>query len=259
MKFATINAAIEKLPFIEYDNARHLYNHIIQNDCQEVLELGIAHGKSSCYIAAALKAKGSGRLTCVDLKEALDIFDPSAEELLKQHGLDEMTTIERMQSGYNWFLHNEIRQNADDNNFNAKYDLIIIDGPKNWTIDSSSFFLCDLLLKEGGWIVWDDYNWTYDHADKTRDSTDGITHRSLDRDERRIPHIKEIIELLVIPHPNYGKVIITEDTDWAWAQKIKTDSKSIDYKYSKSTAQVVADYLHLISSSITNKIKGKNK
>lgn len=259
MNFDTLHKSIGQLPFIEERNARQLYNHITSNDCQEILELGIAHGKSSCYIAAALKTKGSGRLTCVDLKEALDMFDPSAEELIKRHGLDEVTTIERMQSGYNWFLHNEIRKSFDGKTCKSKYDLIIIDGPKNWTIDSSSFFLCDLLLNDGGWIIWDDYNWTYDNADKTRDSTDGITHRSLDQDERRIPHVREIIELLVIPHPNYGKIIITEDTDWAWAQKIQSDSKSIDYKYSKSTAQVVADYLHLFSTSLINKLKGKQK
>ena len=100
-----------------------------------------------------------------------------------------------------------------------KYDLIIIDGPKNWTIDSSSFFLCNKILKDKGWIIWDDYSWTYAWADTRRDVTDGITHRNLSEEERLIPHIKEIFELLVVQHPDYGNFII--NNDWAWAQKIK--------------------------------------
>ena len=71
-----------------------------------------------------------------------------------------------MKSGYNWFLHNDIKSNSnnDDNICQPKYDLVIIDGPKNWTIDSSSFFLSDKLLKDNGWIIWDDYKWTYSRA-----------------------------------------------------------------------------------------------
>jgi hypothetical protein len=33
-------------------------------------------------------------------------------------------------------------------------------GPKNWTIDGAAFFMADKLMKAGGWIIFDDYDWT---------------------------------------------------------------------------------------------------
>jgi len=237
MKFEHVFNKVHSVPFISNKNAKTLYDFIIKNKPSHILELGIAHGTASCYMAAALDEIGSGTLTCVDLMEVKDSFKPSIEEQLNSLGLNNKVEIHRMKSGYNWFLHNDIkeRSNNPENICKPKYDLIIIDGPKNWTIDSSSFFLCDKLLKENGWIIWDDYNWTYSRANNRREATDGITHRSLSEDELNLPHIKEIFELLVNQHPNYGNFLIQEDSDWVWANKTKsTGSKKISYAHSYS-------------------------
>jgi hypothetical protein len=70
------------------------------------------------------------------------------------------------------------------------------------------------------------YNWTYAAADKKRDSTDGITHRSISKDEQEIPQIREVFELLVKQHPNYGRLLILDGDDWALAQKTVSDNKT---------------------------------
>ena len=154
MKFSEAFKKLKNIPFISADNAKSLYNFVRKEKPSNVLELGIGHGTSSAYIAAALRKNGKGHLTCVDLEEVRNHFKPSAEELLNELGLNDVVKIFRMKSGYNWFLHNEIKQQTKGGNqyCEPKYDLIIIDGPKNWTIDSSSFFLSDKLLKQKGWI-----------------------------------------------------------------------------------------------------------
>jgi len=222
MKYRDIEKNVDGVPYISKSNSKVLYDFIIKNKCKNILELGIAHGTASCYIAGALAEVG-GQLICVDLESVKEHFQPSAEEQLGKLGLNKYVKIHRMKTGYNWFLHNEIKKlsNNKNNVCTLKYDLVIIDGPKNWTIDSSSFFLVDKVLKENGWIIWDDYNWNYAGANKSRDSTDGIMHNSLSEDELKLPHIKEIFELLVMQHPNYGNFIIEESGDWVWAQKIK--------------------------------------
>ncbi|MFV0572533.1 MAG: class I SAM-dependent methyltransferase [Xanthomarina gelatinilytica] len=247
MTFNQVYQSIKDVPYISKTNAKSLYDFILKHKPKHILELGIAHGTASCYMAAALEEIGGGKLTCVDLIDVKDVFKPSIEEQLAALGLQKHVDIHRMKSGYNWFLHNDIKASSNNETHicQPKYDLIIIDGPKNWTIDSSSFFLCDKLLHENGWIIWDDYKWTYSRADLRKEATDGISHRSLSDEELTTPHIKAIFELLVMQHPNYGNFIIQEDSDWVWAKKIKPNStKKITYKQS-----------HTISYYIIQKIR----
>lgn len=258
MKFQNVYNKVKNIPFISVNNAKSLYEFIIKNKSKSILELGVAHGTASCYIAAAIDEIGGGKLTCVDLADVKDHFQPSIESQLDDLGLSKYVDIYRMKSGYNWFLHNEIKASSiNDNICIPKYDLIIIDGPKNWTIDSSSFFLSDKLLKENGWIIWDDYLWTYANADKKRDETDGILHKSFSEEELKIPHIKEIFQLLVMQHPNYGDFIIQEDSDWAWANKKKHDIKNVKYSHSQSFHSLLIKGLkHFIKkrkAAITNR------
>ena len=221
MNFEEVRRHVTGVPYINPRNAVKLYDFIVENDgIRDVLELGFAHGTASCYIAAALEEKGGGRLVSVDLTEARDVFKPSIEDLLERTGLKDLVTVHREMTGYNWFLHNEIKANTTDNVCTPKYDLCIIDGPKNWTIDGAAFFMVDKLLKKDGWVIFDDYAWSYANAAKQgSDSTDGIAHRSLSQDELEMPQIKEVFQLLVMQHPNYGNFRIHGEGDWAWAQK----------------------------------------
>lgn len=225
MQFKEVEKMVDGIPYISKENAYFSYDFIIKNNIQNVLELEIAHGTATCYMAAALDEGGKGHIDAVDLLSVKDHFKPSAQEQLCKAGLNKYVDIHHMKTGYNWFLHDEIKKNTVNNICREKYDLCIIDGPKNWTIDSSAFFLVDKLLKEGGYIIFDDYNWTYGEANSRRKSTDGILHDSLSEDELSLPHIKEIYELLVRQHANYSNFKIFQDKQWVMAQKIKVDKK----------------------------------
>lgn len=234
MKFEDVEQLISGVPYINPRNARKLYKFLVDNsDIKSVLELGFAHGTASCYIAAALDESSGGRLVSVDLMEARDIFKPSIEDLLSRTKLAGLIEIHREMTGYNWFLHNEIRSSTVDNICIPKYDLCIIDGPKNWTIDGAAFFLVDKLLKPNGWIIFDDYSWSYADAQRQgSNATDGIAHRSLSEDEFNTPQIKEVFQLLVMQHPNYGNFKIHGEGDWAWAQKIgESQAKTVTMEY----------------------------
>lgn len=219
MKFDEIASLVGHVPYIPRHNARFLYDLIVKENMTRILELGIAHGTATCYMAAALQELGRGRITAVDLIAAKDWFKPTAEEQLKTTGLTAYAEVIRMQTGYTWFLHNEIRKNTSNNRCREIYDLCIIDGPKNWTIDGAAFFFADKLLKPNGWILLDDYSWTYADSDKKRQATDGIVHRELSKEERETPHIKEVFELLVRQHPDYTNFSVIDKEHWALAQK----------------------------------------
>ena len=240
MKFLEIRDLLEGIPFTTPQRGEELYNFILREKPKECLELGFAHGVASCYMAAALDELGEGRLTCVDL-----VIDegrsPSLPELLKKTGLDEKVEVHifREHTGYNWFLKKQIEQQTKIQiTCSTLYDFCFIDGAKNWTIDGLAFFLVDKLLKEHGWILFDDLNWSYLLAGHS--VCDGIAVDSLSEDEREEAHIDRIFRLLVMQHPNYSEFNITDST-WAWAHKVKSDSKSLTLTESSSLASSFMD------------------
>ncbi len=246
MKFEEIESRVRGVPYIIRENAKFLYDLIVTNRLTRILELGIAHGTASCYMAAALDELGGGFLTCVDLIAVKDAFKPSAEEQLGKTGLSKYAEVVRMQTGYTWFLHDEIRKHTQNGQCEPVYDLCIIDGPKNWTIDGAAFFMADKLLKQGAWLIFDDYNWTYASAEKNTSDTDGITHRTLSDPERQTAHVREIFELLVKQHPSYSNLVLFDEGDWALAQKTAGDAKTYTllYRNDYSSKHLVNKALH---------------
>jgi predicted O-methyltransferase YrrM len=241
MKFDEVQRVVGGVPFISPEHALSLYNKILSERPAEILELGIAHGTATCVMAAALDEIGAGQISAVDLADAA--FSPSAEEQLDRCGLSAYATVARMQTGYTWFLHDEIRRRTANGACQPRYDLCIIDGPKNWTIDGCAFFLADKLLRPGGWIIFDDYDWTYAGAAVTRAATDGVTHRALSEAERTTPQIREVFELLVVQHGDYGDFIVEDHKDWAMARKTRSREKNYTVRYR-------AEYADLLSWAI---------
>jgi len=216
----TITSHLVGIPFTSPWWGRILYEHILRERPRNCLELGFAHGVSTCYVAAALEAIGDdGVVTAVDRPEDVS-HSPSLEDLLQRTGLAHRVRIVREPGGYNWFLKRTIERQSADGVCEPLYDFCFIDGPKNWTVDGLAFFLVDKLLREGATLLFDDYGWTYrDHeADTGYTGTDGIQHSSMTEEQIREPHVRAVFELLVMQHPHYGDFRVQDDR-WAWARK----------------------------------------
>ena len=219
MKFSHASQILRDTPHISQRSASILYDFVRKQRPQRCLELGFAHGASSNYIAAALQENGEGHLDSVDLELSRD-FTPSMETVLERTELHDWISIHRESDSYNWFLKKTIAAQTRDDVCEPIYDFCFIDGSKNWTIDGLAFFLTDKLLRPGGWILFDDYAWSY--ADKQRRSgkevTDGVSHSSLSADQMEEPNVKAIFQYLVKQHPDYSQFTI-QDNSWAWACK----------------------------------------
>lgn len=85
MEFNYVANIVDKVPYISKTNANYIYDFIIENKIQNILELGIAHGTATCYMAAALNKLGAGKITAVDLQSVAKDFKPSCEEQLKNN------------------------------------------------------------------------------------------------------------------------------------------------------------------------------
>lgn len=219
MKFRTAFRHLEGIPHISKSSARVLYSFVRRNQPEHCLELGFAHGASSNYIAAALEENGRGRLTSVDLDISRS-FEPTIEAVVARTGLQNWISIQREVDSYNWFLKKKIDERSEEHSCAPIYDFCFIDGSKNWTVDGFAFFLVDKLLRPGGWLLFDDYGWSYAarEAQTGRRATDGLCHSSLSQDQRRQPNVQAIFHRLVVQHPDYSNFIV-QDRSWAWARK----------------------------------------
>jgi hypothetical protein len=152
--------------------------------------------------------------------------EPNLESLLSRLGLANVVTIHREINSYTWFLKKKIAARSARGNCEPCYDFCFIDGAKNWTMDGLAFFLVDKLLRENGWILFDDYGFTYEKYLKRREVLDGISLRQLGPDERAEAQIEQIFELLVRQHPSYSNFLVQSNC-WAWAQKTPDGRKHV--------------------------------
>jgi predicted O-methyltransferase YrrM len=171
---------IESIPYTSPEKGRLFYDFVLEHKPDQCLELGFAHGTSSGYFAAALDEVGTeGHLTAVDLdlggEAAFD--DPDIEEVFDRLGLRDRLTVVRENTSYTWFLKKKIEERSADYVCEPVYDFCFLDGSKNWTIDGFAFFLVDKLLRGEGWLLFDDYDWTYAQREERtgKTATDGTT------------------------------------------------------------------------------------
>jgi predicted O-methyltransferase YrrM len=245
MKFDKISTLLHGIPYTSLSKGKNFYNIIIKNKFQNILELGFAHGVASCYMAAALDEIGSGKIIVVDLEKSKN-EKPNVEDLLNITKLSRYVDIFREKNSYNWFLNKEIEINTDDNNnCIPKYDFVLIDGPKNWTIDGFAFFLVDKLLKTNGWICFDDYLWSYKDFLSSNMKVPNLNLNELSEDQINKPNIQEVFHKLVMQHQSYSNFRI-EDNILAFAQKVKSQVKNLHYSSSASFKYKIIDLIKKI-------------
>ena len=223
MKIDEVLELTKGIPFISHEKRIELYNFVSENKPARILELGFAHGVSACVMAAALQECGStAKIDAVDLFPAKQWQDSlvSIEALSSKAGLSEFIEIHRESKSYTWWLKKKIEAFASQA-MTEPYDFVFIDGAHNWTIDTAAFFLSEKLLNTGGWMLFDDLNYTYQHMIEKdgRSETAGVSHYDMSEDELREPHVRLIFELLVKNHERFGEFRYSQNDDWGWAKK----------------------------------------
>ncbi len=200
---------VGKLPYMRFDQAQKIAQLIKDNSIRHCLELGFFHGVSTAYIAAALKANGGGHLTTVDRDAARD-RSPNVDKILADLALSDHVTVHYEPRSYTWRLMKLIEDRKT-------FDFCYIDGAHSWDADGFAFFLVEKLLRPGGWLLFDDLDWTYEHMLRPEANPDWLARMPLE--EMTTPQIRKVWELLVKPHPSFGN--FREDGWWGFAQKVR--------------------------------------
>lgn len=219
MDYSRAATIVEGLPqpHTSTTRGRVLYDHIRAHRPHRVLELGTCRGASAVIIAAALQENGSGSLLSVDSSK-YDWAEPTPAQTIAGAGLERLVSLDRRFSTYTWFLKDQLqRASALDGSVTPQYDLVFLDGSKNWSTDGLTVLLAEKLIRPDGWLLMDDLGWTY-----AADAVDGPVHYEVDMtrlsdEERTQPHLRAVFDLLVRTHPAFDDC--HDDGWWGWAHK----------------------------------------
>ncbi len=198
-------------PHMTLGQAELLTSFMEEHQVQNILELGFAHGVSTSYMAAALGRTSGGSIVTIDRERARQ-REPNIETLLDRIGESDRVTTYYEPTSYNWRLMKFLEQEPQ-----PQFDLCYLDGAHNWLVDGLAFFLIHRLLKPGGWIIFDDLNWSYAKSPALKNTP---FVKNMPAEERETHQVRKIYELLVKTHPDFCN--FKDDGCWAYAQKCST-------------------------------------
>ena len=158
MKIDQIRERVKGIPFMTFTQSATITDVILENQFQNILELGFGHGVSTCYMAGAVDDLSRGTITTIDSISAREA-EPNIEHLLGSLGLAKYVTIFYEPTSYIWRLMKMLEDSPS-----PRFDFCYIDGAHDWFADGFAFFLVDRLLKPGGLIIFDDLDWTYESS-----------------------------------------------------------------------------------------------
>jgi len=203
-------------PCMSLDQARKITSFMEKHSLQSVIELGFAHGVSTCYMAAALGRMQGGTIVTID-QECAREREPRIETLLAAVGELDRVNIFYEPTSYTWRLMKLLEENP-----RPSFNLCYLDGAHNWFIDGFAFYLVSMLIEPGGWIIFDDIGWSYSISPSLK-NTEEV--KAMPADERDTKQVKKVWELLVKTHPNFHNFML--DGNWGYAQKRDKNSASI--------------------------------
>ena len=210
MEAHEIAAVVRNTPHTPPAKGRELHDFILKNKLKRCLELGFAHGVATVWMAGAIQKLGEGKVISVDLQDALTL-NPSATELLNRSGLSAFAELHYDEFSYTWHLKRRLKEYRQQ-----PFDFVFIDGAHSWDTDGFAFFLVASVLRPGGWILFDDLNWSY----ATSPSLGNTAFVRSMSSEHRIDHqVRAIWENLVLQDERFGN--FTEDGNWGWTQKLE--------------------------------------
>jgi predicted O-methyltransferase YrrM len=212
MAWKMIERVEQEFPGLRYMKPVHanfLRDLIREYDLDNLLELGTAHGKGTAYMALIQEERGRGHVTTLDRDKAAS-FSPNVDEVVAKLGVAHRVTIKRTPRSYTHTLMQMLEEQP-----RPIFDFVYLDGAHTWDGTGFAFFLTDMLLRPGGWVVFDDLDWTL-AVSEAKNGKPLRGYADYSKEERETPLVRKVWELLV---PAAGYVNRREWKHWGIAQK----------------------------------------
>lgn len=211
-KFDECTEKYKTLPYMNEARAGYMMTFIKERKLSNILELGFFHGKSSAYFASILEEQGHGHLTTIDVKYA-EGKSPNIHQVLDSLDLSHRVTPVFAERSYTWEMAKMIQHNPV-----PQFDFCYFDGGHTWDMTGFGFVLVDKLLKPGGWIVFDDLDWTIDKHIAFDPEHGEKSYRNYSTDEKAARGVRMVYDLIA-PGLGYTNFFEVPNFSWGFAQK----------------------------------------
>jgi predicted O-methyltransferase YrrM len=214
VEFGAVAEIVDGYPHMRRKRALEIYNHVIKHELHDILELRTYHGISTCYSAAAVDEVGAGRVTTMDRTSAGQL-EPNVFSLLEDCGLTSIVDVILAERSFTWELKKLLVLPE-----RPQFDLVFLDAGHDWDATGFAYFLVDLLLKPGGWLLFDDLNWTVAGSPSIGNEP---WVQEIPVEQREAQQVRAVFEALVARNPSYET---RTDGNWGWARKVTDRSLS---------------------------------
>jgi predicted O-methyltransferase YrrM len=209
-----VEKAFPGLPYMKPAQAAFIRDLVNTHELDNLLELGTFQGKGTAYMALMQEERGRGHVTTLDVDVCLE-HAPNVEQVITTLGLSHRVTVRLTKRSFTHTLMKMLEETP-----RPLFDFAYIDGAHTWDGSGFAFFLVNMMLKPGGWIIFDDLDWTIVDAEARRsvrqNGAKGPIYRTYSDEEKRLPLVRKVWELLV---PEAGYVNRHERDNWGIAQK----------------------------------------
>lgn len=164
-------------------------------------EIGVERGRTTLKVCEILK-EGS-QIHLYDYEKFVNKVEDKIRNIYGYKFIIKKFAV--IKGDYNWHLMNLI-----DKKININYDYVYLDGAHTLTIDGLAFFLIDKLLNVGGYIEFDDYDWSI-ATSVTCSPFPPVNNIKIMKDftveQISVSHIKLIIDNLVKTNKRYKEIV----------------------------------------------------
>ena len=167
--------------------------------CRSYAEIGIYQGDTARQIAELLAGEGE-----IHLFDFEDRVAPVAASLCDagHRNVVAHPNSRRLLDSYNWSLMELLAEHPG-----PVFDYVFLDGAHTWALDALAFMLVDRLLKDGGYVDFDDYGWTMARSPSMRPEVFPDVRRLYTDEQIERPQVALVVDLLVRSHPGYTEVV----------------------------------------------------
>ena len=216
-----IASALQGIPNMDPQQGAEITSFVKTKKLSRCLELGFAHGVGTAYLAHAVAGFEGGKVVSIDLEDARR-RDPDIHRVLKMVAVpDRLVDIYFEPTSYTWRMMRFLEQGLY-----GSFDFIYLDGAHTWAVDGLAFYLGSLLLRPGGWILFDDLQWSFASSSVAGEPW----VMALPPDQREIPQVRKIWDLLVKHHADFDELI--DNGNWGYAHKsLGATDRTVVIKY----------------------------
>lgn len=179
-------------------NARTI-DFIKETTCRQIAEIGVYKGHTSIEFARYLD--NEGHLSLFDFEDV--VHDVEVE--IRAQGYRNVTSYgssHRYLDSYNWPLLGLLRDHPE-----PIYDYVFLDGAHTWAFDGFAFLLLDRLLMPGGYMDFDDYNWSLGQSPSVNPNVFPLTRKLYTDEQIEARQVKSIVDILVKRDSRYREVV----------------------------------------------------